>query len=167
LLKYRSLRYTFIAHVICIFSIKANYYGITLGASQVGLSLEINLILYGLVESLSYALGTVLVKKLKRKPIIIILGTIIAINQIALSFIQIPYSCIDDLCYQKYIQTSVSTINRLLITLCLCFFYLVILESYPTSIRNIGYGTVKVFGFLGDFSIPYITNFCKFHLGMN
>ena len=77
LIKYPSLRKQFLLQVVCLLTIGLSYYGGVVATANVGLNLEVNLVLFGFCESVSYIVGSIIVGKYSRKSTCLVLVSLI------------------------------------------------------------------------------------------
>ena len=71
-------------------TIGISYMGGVIATKDVGLSISINLVIFGFAEMVSYIFGAVLIMRIKRKPICCVMAISIALLNILFYFFEVP-----------------------------------------------------------------------------
>ncbi|KAL4426919.1 hypothetical protein ABPG74_012919 [Tetrahymena malaccensis] len=160
LFRYKSQRNTTIFMMILFISPHILYYGIQVSLDQLGSSFEQNSLFIGIGEFIGYVASDLISHKIPRKKGTFFSLLITCALCISFIFFQIPDSCSgsDQTCWQKPFQSFMAALSRCIVSLTFSLMVLLCGESYPTTLKSVGYGFNFAIGMIGSFLSPYIVD---------
>ena len=151
LLKYSSVRLTFLLFCILWFFSTALYNGLTIGLKSLPGNIYLNSLLLFLAETPGYFVSGLAMnsKKLGRKYSLMLFTSVFSITNLCL-YILYDYNTPSIVIY---------LITRFFVCCAFCIYYTYCLESYPTSIAQIAYGINGSCNCLGGIVVPFIIEY--------
>jgi predicted MFS family arabinose efflux permease len=111
-----------------------------INTSNAGVSVSVNLVIFGVVEIISYFTASFLLVRFPRKKLMIVISiAILVCNVLFFNFDDHNHRVYD---YQKYFLTLIMGLNRFFVNLFWCVLNLYMVECFPISIKNIAIGIV-------------------------
>ncbi|KAL4465356.1 hypothetical protein ABPG72_016757 [Tetrahymena utriculariae] len=160
LFRYRSQRNATIFMMILFISPHILYYGIQVSLDQIGSSFEENSLYIGIGEFIGYVTSDLISHRVARKKGTFFSLLITCTLCISFIFFQIPESCknSDQSCWQKPFQSFMAALSRCIVSLTFSLMVLLCGETYPTTLKSVGYGFNFAIGMIGSFLSPYIVD---------
>ncbi|EWS71491.1 MFS transporter (macronuclear) [Tetrahymena thermophila SB210] len=160
LFRYKSQRKTTIFMMILFISPHILYYGIQVSLDQLGSSFEENSLYIGIGEFIGYVASDLISHKIPRKKGTFYSLLVTCALCISFIFFQIPESCksSDQTCWQKPFQSFMAALSRCIVSLTFSLMVLLCGETYPTTLKSVGYGFNFAIGMIGSFLSPYIVD---------
>ncbi|EAR98022.1 MFS transporter (macronuclear) [Tetrahymena thermophila SB210] len=160
LFRYKSQRVNTILLNILFVTPHVLYYGIQVSLDQLGSSFGYNSLIIGISELVGYFISNLISHKYPRK-----LGTFFTILvtcliSISFYFYSIPSSCSSesDTCWQKIFQSVMLALARCVVSVTFSVVIIWCGESYPTTLRSVGFGLSFAYGYFGSFLAPYVVD---------
>ncbi|KAL4426920.1 hypothetical protein ABPG74_012920 [Tetrahymena malaccensis] len=158
LFRYKSQRNTTIFMMILFIPPNILFYGIQVSLDQLGSSFEENSLYIGIGEFIGYVVSDLISHKIPRKKGAFFSLLITCTICISFIFFQIPESCksSDQTCWQKPFQSFMAALSRCIFSITFSLIVLLCGETYPTTLKSVGYGFNFAIGMIGSFLSPYI-----------
>lgn len=153
LIKYPSIRYTFLLLSILWLCTSMLFSGLVIGMKSLPGSIFLNSIILFLAETVGYfcAGPSMNIKKLGRKGALMIYTGGFSL----MCFLMVIFINYETLCIVLYIITRFFAMSSF------CIYYTFCLESYPTSIKALAYGINGASNNLGGVIIPFIIEYLE------
>lgn len=153
ILKYASVRWTFILFCVLWFFSTALYNGLTIGLKSLPGNIYLNSLLLFVAETPGYFVSGIAMNndKLGRKYSLIMFTSVFAVTNLLL-YIFFHH---DVVCIVIYL------ITRFFVCCAFCIYYTYCLESYPLSVAQIAYGINGGCNCLGGIVVPFIIEYVE------
>ena len=130
------------------------YYGLSLGADDLGGNLYLNYILVSIMEFPALVSAIYLCDKFGRKKTVLSSAIIASISCTIVSFIPISHEA-------KYIRTTLAMSGKFFVSITYNGIYTWSVELLPTEIRSAGMGFLQITGRIGSAASPFIVKGLK------
>ncbi|CAD8104271.1 unnamed protein product [Paramecium sonneborni] len=154
LVKYKSIRYVFIACVMMFFGIQLIYYGISFVSDQLGINFFTSNYIIALFELSAYLITDFLVTKLKRKRNII-LGLVLVglLSQYFLLKFDNPLFVV--------LQGILAGLMRFIICVIWALGFVYVSELFPSVVRSLALLLISAGGSIGSIVQTFLNNLCQ------
>ena len=130
------------------------YYGLSLGADDLGGNLYLNYILVSIMEFPALVAAIYLCDKVGRKKTVLSSVIIASISCAIVSFIPINHEA-------KYTRTALAMLGKFFVSVTYNGIYTWSVELLPTEIRSVGMGFFQITGRIGSGASPFIVKGLK------